>query len=135
MHGSAFSRASAFDNFAREHPELEHKLLERTLSELDRARNWMLLLGRKSAGERVATFLLEMAQRLADSNPAGRGGGGRALRPAIEPPADGRPARPHHRDGEPPVHPPAPGGIIDLPDRRAVVILDRAAMEAEAGNG
>src|SRR3546814_17302903 len=35
-----------FDRFAREHPRLEHKLLERTLAELDRTRRWMLLLGR-----------------------------------------------------------------------------------------
>lgn len=53
-----------FDNFARDHPELEHKLLERTLIELDRARHWMLLLGRKSATEKMATFLLEMSERL-----------------------------------------------------------------------
>jgi len=59
-----FSR-SDFDVFARQHPELEHKLLQRTLTELDRARHWMLLLGRKSASERVATFLLEMSERLA----------------------------------------------------------------------
>jgi CRP/FNR family transcriptional regulator, anaerobic regulatory protein len=55
---------SAFDKFAREHPELEHKLLRRTLDELDRAREWMLLLGKKSAGERIATLLLEMSTRL-----------------------------------------------------------------------
>lgn len=55
---------SDFDAFAREHPELEHKLLERTLGELDRTRRWMLLLGRKSAGEKVASFLLELAERL-----------------------------------------------------------------------
>jgi CRP/FNR family transcriptional regulator len=57
---------SAFDNFARAHPELEHKLLRRTLEELDRAREWMLLLGKKSAGERVATLLLEMSTRLGE---------------------------------------------------------------------
>jgi CRP/FNR family transcriptional regulator len=62
-----FSRAD-FDHFAREHPQLEHKLLERTLSELDRTRRWMLLLGRKSASEKVASFLLELSERL---SPAG----------------------------------------------------------------
>lgn len=55
---------SAFDSFARSHAELEHKLLRRTLDELDRAREWMLLLGKKSAGERIATLLLEMSERL-----------------------------------------------------------------------
>ncbi|MEK6636444.1 MAG: Crp/Fnr family transcriptional regulator [Pseudomonadota bacterium] len=57
---------SAFDGFSREHPELEHKLLRRTLEELDRAREWMLLLGKKSAGERIATLLLEMSTRLGE---------------------------------------------------------------------
>ena len=56
-----FSRRD-FDAFAREHPALEHKLLQRTLAELDRTRRWMLLLGRKSASEKLATFLL--VQRL-----------------------------------------------------------------------
>lgn len=53
-----------FDSFAREHPSLEHRLLERTLDELDRAREWMLLLGRKNAAERVASLLVEMSRRL-----------------------------------------------------------------------
>ncbi|MDE2303846.1 MAG: Crp/Fnr family transcriptional regulator [Sphingomonadales bacterium] len=53
-----------FDAFAASHPALEHKLLERTLAELDRTRRWMLLLGRKSAGERVASFLVELSERL-----------------------------------------------------------------------
>lgn len=53
-----------FDGFAREHPRLEHKLLERTLTELDRTRRWMLLLGRMSAKEKIAAFLLELAERL-----------------------------------------------------------------------
>ena len=53
-----------FDRFAREHPRLEHKLLERTLGELDRTRRWMLLLGRMNAEQKVASFLLEMADRI-----------------------------------------------------------------------
>lgn len=53
-----------FDRFAREHPRLEHKLLERTLGELDRSRRWMVLLGRMNAEQKVASFLLEMAERL-----------------------------------------------------------------------
>jgi len=54
---------TAFDRFAREHEEVGHALLERTLAELDRARHWMLLLGRKSAGERVASLIVEIADR------------------------------------------------------------------------
>jgi len=59
-----FPRAE-FDRFAREHPRLEHKLLERTLTELDRTRRWMLLLGRMNAEQKLASFLLETAERLA----------------------------------------------------------------------
>ncbi|MBO9669058.1 MAG: Crp/Fnr family transcriptional regulator [Sphingobium sp.] len=129
-----FPRA-AFDNFAREHPELEHKLLKRTLNELDRARDWMLLLGRKSAGERVATFLLEMAQRLADSTcGSGEGGVQRFDLPlSRQQMADllGLTIETVSRQ----LTRLRQAGIIDLPDRRAVVILDREAMEAEAGNG
>jgi CRP/FNR family transcriptional regulator len=53
-----------FDDFARRHPEVGHELLRRTLRELDRARNFMLLLGRKTAEERVASLLMDMASRL-----------------------------------------------------------------------
>lgn len=58
-----FPRGS-FDGFARDHGDLQHRLLARTLDDLDRTRAWMLLLGRKSAREKVATFLLDMARRL-----------------------------------------------------------------------
>jgi CRP/FNR family transcriptional regulator len=54
----------SFDGFAREHPQLEHRLLQRTLDDLDRTRAWMLLLGRKNAREKVATLLLDMGRRL-----------------------------------------------------------------------
>jgi CRP/FNR family transcriptional regulator len=63
-----FGRA-AFDRFAREHAVIGQALLERTLTELDRARHWMLLLGRKSACERVASLIVEIADR-ADDGPA-----------------------------------------------------------------
>ena len=58
-----FERAD-FDRFAREHPRLEHKLLERTLGELDRTRKWMLLLGRMNAEQKLSTFLLELSERM-----------------------------------------------------------------------
>ena len=56
--------SSDFDRFSQEHPQLEHKLLERTLAELDRTRRWLLLLGRMTASEKLAHFLLDMSGRL-----------------------------------------------------------------------
>lgn len=47
-------------------PGLEHRLLKDTLDELDAAREWMLLLGRKTAQEKVATFLALLARRAPD---------------------------------------------------------------------
>ncbi len=42
-------------------PALEHRLLRQSLAELDEARDWMLTLGRKTAAEKVASFLLLIA--------------------------------------------------------------------------
>jgi CRP/FNR family transcriptional regulator len=123
-----------FDSFAREHPSLEHKLLERTLGELDRTRRWMLLLGRKSASEKLASFLLEMAERLAEPGckvdfgvpnlrvdlPFSRQQIADVLGLTIE-----TVSRQFTRlKAE---------GVIDLPSRREVVILDQEALLAEAG--
>lgn len=47
-----------FERIVRTHPKLEHELLERTLDDLDKAREWMLLLGRKSATEKIASLIL-----------------------------------------------------------------------------
>lgn len=55
------------------HPAMERLLLRRTLSDLDSTRNWMLLLGRGSAQERVASFLLDMARRVAPEAAASPG--------------------------------------------------------------
>jgi CRP/FNR family transcriptional regulator, anaerobic regulatory protein len=52
-----------FERVLRDHPALEHRLFERTLSDLDASREWMLLLARKTAAEKVASFLLMLAKR------------------------------------------------------------------------
>ena len=54
---------SQFEKILSESQRLEHRLLEMTLDELDAAREWMLLLGRKTARERVASFLMILAER------------------------------------------------------------------------
>jgi len=48
-----------------EYPSLEKRLLTITANELIAAQDQMLLLGRKSAEERLVTFLLSLAQRAA----------------------------------------------------------------------
>lgn len=55
---------AVIDRMIRETPELEHKLLEQTLKELDEARDWMLTLGRKTASEKVASFVYLIATHI-----------------------------------------------------------------------
>lgn len=55
----------AFESLMQEHKSLEHALLRRTLDNLDSSRDWIFLLGRKTAQERVASLLLFMAERIA----------------------------------------------------------------------
>ncbi len=59
----SFPRAR-FEAALAEHPRLEALLLGRTLAELDRTREWLLRMGRASAGARVAGFLEDMVRRL-----------------------------------------------------------------------
>jgi CRP/FNR family transcriptional regulator len=54
----------AMERMMAEAPELEHRLLHQTLKELDLARDWMVMLGRKTASEKVASFLLMIARNL-----------------------------------------------------------------------
>ena len=53
-----------FECALADHHELESMLLRRTLSELDRARGWLLRMGHGSAIARVAGFIEETARRL-----------------------------------------------------------------------
>ncbi|HYP62758.1 MAG TPA: helix-turn-helix domain-containing protein [Acidocella sp.] len=57
-----FTRAAMAQIFA-EFPQLERKLLEVTIHELVLGQQQMLLLGRKTAMERIASFLLSWAAR------------------------------------------------------------------------
>lgn len=47
-----------FEAVLKAHPELEHRLYLQAMTDLDHAREWILALGRKSAEERLAMFLL-----------------------------------------------------------------------------
>ncbi len=63
VHLCTFEKAQ-FERLAKESQDFEHRLFEHTLDELDAAQEWMLLLGRKSAEEKVASFLLMVARRM-----------------------------------------------------------------------
>jgi len=52
-----------FEALLANYPGLENRLFQDTLNELDVARDWMLLLGRKTAAEKVASFLVMIARR------------------------------------------------------------------------
>jgi len=65
----SFSK-TVIERMIKDTPELEHKLLEQTLDELDEARDWMLTLGRKTAGEKVASFVLLIATHAFPDNEA-----------------------------------------------------------------
>jgi CRP/FNR family transcriptional regulator, anaerobic regulatory protein len=59
--------AARFDQLLVKFPNLERKMLEQTQKELDTARDWLTMLGRKTAPERVATFLYHFATRSAEA--------------------------------------------------------------------
>lgn len=56
-------RRKPFEALLVETPSIARRLLEMTLDELDAARQWMLILGRKTAREKIASLLSIIAQR------------------------------------------------------------------------
>ncbi|WP_346247148.1 Crp/Fnr family transcriptional regulator [Sphingomonas rustica] len=126
-----FPRA-AFEAVLEDHVRMERLLLQRTFAALDEARNRMLALGRLSAGEKVAAFLLAMADRGSGCRATGfgpvtfdlpltRGEMAEILGLTIE-----TVSRQLGRLKA--------AGTIALPGARGVTIRDRAALEAAAGN-
>lgn len=53
----------AFEEILERFPGLEERLYSDTLKELERAHGWLLLLGRKTAAERLATLLVMLGDR------------------------------------------------------------------------
>lgn len=64
-----------FERVLENHARMERLLLQRTLQALSDARGRMLTLGRKSAEEKIAGFLLDMAARAGSSGCRGSAGG------------------------------------------------------------
>ena len=58
-------RRKPFEEIIQSMPHVADKLLDMTLDELDAAREWMLLLGRKTAREKTASLLVILARRAA----------------------------------------------------------------------
>ncbi len=67
-------RRKPFHELILSTPHVSQRLLEMTLDELDAAREWMLILGRKTAREKIASFLSILARRetLADGKQPGK---------------------------------------------------------------
>lgn len=56
-------RKSPFEQMMITTPHISQRLLEMTLDELDAAREWMVILGRKTAKEKIASLLAIFARR------------------------------------------------------------------------
>lgn len=56
-------RKNPFEDMMARTPHIAQRLLEMTLDELDAAREWMLLLGRKTAREKIASLFAILARR------------------------------------------------------------------------
>lgn len=121
-----------FEAVLHDHARMERLLLERTFSALEDARSRMLMLARRTAEERVASFLVDMADRVGNAGcravtggpvtfdlPLARGEIAELLGLTIE-----TVSRQLTRLKT--------AGIIALPGPRAVTIRDRAALEARA---
>ncbi len=62
-------RKKPFEQMMAQTPHIANRLLQMTLDELDAAREWMLVLGRKTAREKIASLLAIIARRDVSLNP------------------------------------------------------------------
>jgi len=121
-----------FEELLRTSPNLSLRLLEMTMDELDAARDWMTLLGRMTAAEKVASLLLLIARRTASlGNRSLRSGARLRLPLTRDQMADylGMTLETVSRQ----VSALKKGGAIQLPDPRTMVIADLDALTAMAG--
>lgn len=122
-----FERA-AFERMMVDAPHVGRRLLEMSLDELDAARDWMLLLGRKTAREKVATLLVAILRRASTADrplradlPLTRDAMASYLGLTIE--TVSRQISALRRDG-----------VIGLDGARGIVCADLAALTVEAGD-
>ncbi|MEL6317783.1 MAG: Crp/Fnr family transcriptional regulator [Pseudomonadota bacterium] len=122
-----FERA-AFDALMRDLPTLRARLLDITITELDASRDWLTLLGQKTAREKLSSFLLMLLRRANPTPddavvvelPLTRAEIGRFLGLTIETVSRQLSSL-------------RAAGLIQLEDHRRVMVLDAAALAAEAG--
>ena len=62
--------AAGFDRFRRAHPEVDRRLLEAASAVIDALQGHALLLGQKTADEKVASFLVELGRRMGKAGDA-----------------------------------------------------------------
>jgi len=67
-------RKKPFEDMMIRTPNVAQRLLEMTLDELDAAREWMLLLGRKTAREKIASLIATIVRRETALTDRDRGG-------------------------------------------------------------
>ena len=121
-----------FERLLQDMPHVRERLLEMTMDELDAARDWMLLLGRKSAREKIASLLALIQRRSTDlpiatgniskvDLPISREAIGDYLGLTIE--TVSRQMTGLRKDG-----------LIELDGARSVIIPDLPALMAETGD-
>lgn len=128
VHICAFPR-SVLEAMIRRSPALEHRLHRQALRELDEARDWMMILGQKTASEKVASFLLLLARHVDPLTDGCSGTFDIPLRRADIADFLGLTIETvsrhltHFRKA----------GIIAIEKKRRVVLVDTEALEAAAG--
>ncbi|PCI85515.1 MAG: hypothetical protein COB24_12755 [Hyphomicrobiales bacterium] len=64
-----FYQVARINNFAESNPAIYRSILGKTTEQLGHAREWLLLLGRKTAQEKIASFLLLLAEHHKGDSP------------------------------------------------------------------
>lgn len=119
-----------FEAMVMQTPHLAQRLMELALDELDAAREWMLLLGRKTAREKIATFITMLARR--SSTESGEICGALSLPLTRDQIANylGLTLETVSRQ----FNALKKEGLIDFTDRRSFTVTDFAALHDETGD-
>jgi CRP/FNR family transcriptional regulator len=124
-----------FEALVLDTPHVAQRLMELALDELDAARDWMLLLGRKTAREKIATFLDMLARRsqMTMTEGAGMANGAALYLPmtrdqianylGLTLETVSRQFSAFKREG-----------IIDVPDRRRVLVISLDRLQIATGD-